>query len=130
MAAVVKKISNAVKQNASRLSDLLGQYLPLNPGKINAALPRAQIAPQAEGDTQSVLRDYVQPGDSMTIAPKSNTRTPSHIVIGSSLDNQPISFSVGFAALSDGTYYPSATEMKWEARKLEIRITNFDYHKQ
>lgn len=51
------------------------------------------------------------------------------MAINSSLDDDPAAFIVDFARLSDDTNYPSMTNIKSEAKGLEIRVTTSDYHK-
>ncbi len=129
MRRVSQHIANNIKDDAQRLADLRSQYLPPSPTKIKAALPRAEIGAGSGGETKITFTDYVQPGDTMILSVNPNMKVPAQIEIHSSLDGQPVSFSVDFASLSDGLFYPAAASMKWEARHLELNISNFEYRK-
>jgi len=129
MTAIRKKIANTVKQNSERLSDLMKEYVPLDTRKINSVQPGGETYPPSSNLSQMVLRDYARPGDSMTISMDPHSGLPSQIRIASNLDNEPVAFNINFASLADGTSYPSAVDMRWDAKKLELRITNFDYHR-
>jgi len=129
MTAVMKKIANIVRQNSERLSDLMKEYLPVDMRKIESARPGGEADRPSSKDAQIVLRDYARPGDSMTISMDPHSKLPAQIRIASNLDGNPVAFNIDFASLADGTSYPSMVDMKWDAKKLELRVTNFDYHK-
>jgi hypothetical protein len=129
MAQVKKKISNDIKHNVERMVELRSQYIPPNPDKIRNATPIAQIAPAGGRDTQIKFVDYAQPGDSMTLWINPDSKVVDRIVIDSSLDGKPVSFTNDFATLPSGVSYPSTATMKWEAKELELHISNFDYHR-
>ncbi len=73
--------------------------------------------------------DYAKQDDSMTLTMNPAMNLMTAIRVSSSLENKPVSFSVDFQSLADGVSYPATTDLKWEAEKLEIRVTNLDYHK-
>ncbi len=118
-----------MKEYVERLVGLMHQYLPPNPDRIKAAMPRAQITPPAGGSAKITLSDYLKPGDKEIFAIGSESKRVDQIAISSSLDDDPVSFTVDFARLPDNTNYPSMTTIKSEAKGLEIRVTTSDYHK-
>lgn len=126
---LTKKIAGDVKENIGRLVGLAGQYLPANSDKIAAMFPRAQLTPALSGGAAISFADYAQSGDSMTLTTDSHSKLTTQILINSSLDKKPVSFSSDFSSLANGLSYPSTTDMKWVAEKIEIRVTNLDYHK-
>ena len=129
MAHITKKISDNIKQDISRMVELRSQYIPPVPDKIRTALPLAQVNAPSGGDTQIKFVDYVQHGDSMTLWVNPDSKIVDRIVIDSSLDGKPVSFTNDFATLPSGVSYPSTATMKWEAKELELHISNFDYHR-
>lgn len=128
-ARIVEKKRDEMKEYVERLVGLLHQYLPPNPDRIKAAMPRAEITPPAGGSAKIVLSDYLKPGDKETFAIGAESKRLDQIAISSSLDDDPVTFTVNFARLPDDTNYPSATTIKSEAKGLEIRVTTSDYHK-
>jgi hypothetical protein len=126
---ISKKIAGDVKANIERLADLATQYLPLNADKIAAAFPRAQVTPALSGGATISFADYAQPGDTMTLTVDSHSKMTTLILVNSALDKKPVVLNSDFSSLANGLSYPSTTDMKWEAEKIEIRITNLDYHK-
>jgi hypothetical protein len=126
---IVEKKKDEMKEYVERLVGLMGQYLPPNPDRIKAAMPSAQITPPAGGDAKILLSNYLKQGDSMTFSVNPTSKKLDKIAIGSSLDSDPVSFSVDFARLPDDTNYPSMTSIKSEVKGLEIRVSTSDYHK-
>jgi hypothetical protein len=128
-ARIVEKKRDEMKEYVERLVGLMHQYLPPNPDRIKAAMPRAEITPPAGGSAKIALSNYLKPGDKETFAIGSESKRLDQIAISSSLDDDPVSFTVDFARLPDDTNYPSMTTIKSEAKGLEIRVTTSDYHK-
>jgi len=128
-ARIVEKKRDEMKEYVERLVGLMHQYLPPNPDRIKAAMPRAQITPPAGGSAKIALSDYLKPGDTETFSINSESKRLDQIAISSRLDDDPVSFIVNFARLPDDTNYPSLTTIKSEAKGLEIRVTTSDYHK-
>jgi hypothetical protein len=127
---IVEKKRDEMKEYVERLVGLMHQYLPPNPDRIKAAVPRAQMTPPAGGgDAKIALSDYLKPGDTVTFSMNPQAKKLDQIAINSSLDSDPVFFIVDFARLADDTNYPSMTNIKSEAKGLEIRVTTFDYHK-
>jgi hypothetical protein len=128
-ARIVEKKRDEMKEYVERLVGLLHQYLPPNPDRIKAAMPRAEITPPEGGSAKIVLSDYLKPGDKETFAIGTESKRLEQIAISSSLDDDPVSFTVNFARLPDDTNYPSATTIQSQAKGLEIRVSTSDYHK-
>jgi hypothetical protein len=126
---VTKKIAGDVKHNVEQLSALLKEYIPLNMQKGNYGSTGTESQPASSNNAETVLRDYARLGDSMTISFDPDSRLPTQVRITSNLDEEPVTFDIEFASLADRTSYPSTVDMKWDAKKLELRITNSDYHK-
>ena len=127
---IVEKKRDEMKEYVERLVGLMHQYLPPNPDRIKAAIPRAQMTPPAGGgDAKIALSDYLKPGDTVTFSMNPQAKKLDQIAINSSLDSDPVSFIVDFARLADDTNYPSMTNIKSEAKGLEIRVSTSDYHK-
>lgn len=126
---IVEKKKDEMKEYVERLVGLMGQYLPPNGDRMKAAMPRAQITPPSGGEAKIVLPDYLKQGDSMTLSIEPATKALSKILINSSLDEDPVKFTVDFAKLPDGTNYPSMTSIQSPSKDLEIRVTTSDYHK-
>lgn len=128
-ARIVEQKRDEMKEYVERLVGLMHQYLPPNPDRIKAAMPRAEITAPAGGSAKIALSDYLKPGDKETFAIGSESKRLDQIAISSSLDEDPVSFTVDFARLPDNTNYPSMTTIKSDAKGLEIRVTTSDYHK-
>lgn len=126
---VVEKKKDEMKDYIERLVGLMGQYLPPNGDRIKAAMPRAQITPPSGGEAKIALPDYLKQGDTMTLSIEPATKALSKILINSSLDEDPVKFTIDFAKLPDGTNYPSMTSIQSPSKELEIRVTTSDYHK-
>jgi hypothetical protein len=127
-----KKIAekkDELKDYTERVIGLMGQYLPPNPDRMKAALPKAQITPNDNGKAKIALSDYLKPGDKMVMSIDPATKSLTEIMIDSSLDTDPVSFQVNFNKLPDGTNYPSLTTINAPAKEMKLEVSGSDYQK-
>jgi hypothetical protein len=125
----IEEKKDEIKDYVERLTGLMGQYLPPNPDRVKAAMPRAEITPPAGGPLKVTLPDYLKQGDKMMLMVEPSTKALSEVLVNSSLDQDPVSFQVNFAQLPDGTNYPSLTTLNSPAKDLRIQVSTSDYHK-
>jgi hypothetical protein len=128
-AMITKKVAGDVKENIGKLVALVGEYLPLNLDKLSAAATRSRTTPALGGGSTIQISDYVQSGDSMALTMSAQSKLTNQVLIASSLEKKPVSIDVEYQSLPNGIVYPSSTVAKWEAKNLEIRISNIEYHK-
>jgi hypothetical protein len=93
-----------------------------------AAAAKAEVT-TGGGSTQVRIRmrDYVNPGDSMTMIFDPATKRPVKTEINTFLDDSPASIMIAFDQLRDGPNYPSKIVMSSITKKLEIRVFTYEY---
>ena len=125
--AIAKK-REEMKDYVMRLSALVEQYFPVDPSKIQALLPNAEIAPA--GNLMSIkLRNYLKKGDSISLLLDPATRKLSRVELSTVLDKDSVSMSTDMTAAPNGPNYPSLTTIKSPSKNLEIRISAYEIQK-
>lgn len=127
----VDQIVEQMKDYMDRVQNLMGQYIPPDPVKMQKAYAagNAKINTSTPGMLQMTFRNYVQNGDTLTFTFNENTKKMSNLNIASFLDDpsDSVKVSVQFASLPDGTNYPSQTTINAAAKNLTVTTTNSNY---
>jgi len=132
--------SRAVQTNAAeirdyvaRLETLIGDYLPLNPEKMQAVNAANAILAPGTGDLSAItISSYLKPGDKLTFLLDSAGGKIRSITIHTYLDDpttNPITLTATFASLPDGASYVANTDLEASDRKLEIKTVSSNYEK-
>jgi hypothetical protein len=112
----------------NKLVGFIESYLPPKPDKLKAALATAQIG--AVGNAMGLtMKNYQQPGDSLTIGFDSATRKMLRLQLDSRLENDPVTVTVDMGNVPSGPSYPAQTKIKVPAKDLEVDITEYEFMK-
>jgi len=129
---VVEKKVGELKDYGAQLKSLIGQYVPPDRDKIQAAFQagNASVTP-AGGVTSLVFNNYYQQGDKMIFAFDTAAKKISNINVNTYLDEPKdvVTLAVNFASLPDGTNYAANTDLKAEGKSMEIKTANSGYQK-
>jgi hypothetical protein len=130
---IVEKKVGELKDYGAQLKSLIGEYVPPDRDKIQAAFQagNASITP-AGGVTSLVFNNYYKQGDKMTFAFDTAAKKISNINVNSYLDDPKtdvVTLAVNFASLPDGTNYAATTDLKAEGKNMEIKTANSGYQK-
>jgi hypothetical protein len=116
---------------------LLHQYAPLDPAKLQAAKAAGNISvsvPGADGRVQLTVKNYHQPGDVVGADVDVAKNTLGAVSVTTSMEQgkekSPVAASVSYAALGDGTLYPAKQTLEISAQNLKVEIQNSGYRKQ
>jgi len=124
---IAEEKKDEMKDYVERLIGLMGQYFPPNPDKIKDAAKRAEFSQPAPGEAAVAFYDYLKTGDSMTMTLEAAEKRITEIAVKSSLDDDPVSILVSMSQLPNGPNYPSSTNLKSDAKQVELRISTYDY---
>jgi hypothetical protein len=132
-ARIVEKKVDELKDYGARLKSLIGEYVPPDRDKIQAAFQsgNASMTPSG-GLTYMVLNNYYKPGDKMTFAFDAAAKKTRSITVDSYLDDPKtdiVTLAVNFTSLPDGTNYAAYTDLKAEGKSMEIKTVNSGYQK-
>ena len=125
-----EEVSDAVKEAIG----LVKQYVPPDPARIQAAKDAGRVtvsAPDPTGQVQMVIKDYLKPGDSLTLAVNGASDRISGVTIATFTDKEKdaVGLKVTFGAFPDGTVYPAKIQLDVAAQNLAVAIENSGYKK-
>jgi hypothetical protein len=110
-----------MKDYIERLAALASRY-PESP-KLQAAISKAEVTTGGGSSQVRIrMRDYVKPGDSMTMIFDPATKRTVKTEINTFLDDGPVSIVIAFDQLRDGPNYPGEIVMSSITKQLEIRV--------
>jgi len=125
-----EEVSDAVKQAVA----LVKQYVPPDPAKIQAAKAAGRLSvspPDAAGKVQLVIKDYLKPGDSLTLMANAATDQITGMMVNTYTDTakDAVGLKVGFGSFADGTVFPAKINLDIASQQLGIAIENSGYKK-
>ena len=124
-----EEIGEATKEAVA----LVKQYVPPDPAKIQAAKAAGKVSvtpPDASGQVKVVIKDYLKPGDSLTIDVNAATDRMAGMTVATFTDKkEPVGLKVAWGALPEGWVYPAKIQLDVPAQKLGVAIENSGYKK-
>jgi hypothetical protein len=123
-------ISEAMKEAIG----LVKQYVPPDPARIQAAREAGRVTvtpPDPAGQVSLVIKDYLKPGDSLTLAANAATDRISGVTVATFTDKakDAVGLKVAFGAFQDGTVYPAKIQLDVAAQNMAVAIENSGYKK-
>lgn len=130
---IVEKKVGEMKDYMQQVAALVHEYVPPNPGKIQAAAAAGNIelAP-AQPVTTITIKNYLKQGDSVVLGFDTAAKKLSTYNVTSYLDNpkdDPVKLAVNFAQLPDGTNYAEQSVLDATAKQIQVKVTNSNYQK-
>jgi hypothetical protein len=130
---IIEKKKAEMKDEAERAAMLVHRYVPPSPEAIQAVVAQngASLTTAGPGVVALVFKNYVKPGDSMTLSFESQIKKLQRVNVSTYLDDptQPVTLDVEMQSLPDGTNYPAVEVLGLPASHLEIRIQNTNYQR-
>jgi hypothetical protein len=111
-----------------RLTALASRYPGPDQARLQEAISKGEVTTGGGSSQVRVrMRDYVKPGDSMTMIFDPATKRPVKTEINTFLDDGPVSIVIAFDQLRDGPNYPGRIVMSSITKQLEIRVFTYEY---
>ena len=113
---------------------LVHQYIPPDPARIQAAKDAGRLTltpPDPKGNVVVVIKDYLKPGDSLTI----NLNAAASLLTGLAEAwmftdaKEAVGLKVTMSALPDGTVYAAQSNLDVTAQNLVVAIANSGHRK-
>jgi hypothetical protein len=127
---VIAKKKEEMKDYMGDVKDLLSQYVPPDPQRMQQAYQAGKVSfNPAGGVVNLIFKDYAQPGDEMTL----RFDTAAHKIISLSVNTylgeakDAVTLQVQMASLPDGTSYAQQTVLNATAKQLVVTTTNSNY---
>ena len=130
---VIEKKTEEYEEYGQSISALAKQYTTPNPEALMAAKQAGNISLQPGAGTVSlVIKNYVKPGDSVTMTINETTHSPASVQVNSYLDDpkDAVTINAQFAQLPDGTNHVATTNINGVSKQLGIMEQNSNYQKQ
>jgi hypothetical protein len=132
--AVVEHKVDELKDYMEKTVALVHQYVPPDPQRIQAAQSAGNVAVQPSGGTITTLtvKDYVKPGDALTIGFDTAAKKLAQYMVASYVEkpkDDDLTLDVMFASLPDGTSYPQQVTLDVKAKHVLVKVANSGYKK-
>lgn len=114
--------------------NLVHLYVPPDQARMQRAKDAGKVSAQLTEPgkrARLVFSDYMQAGDSLEVDVNLANNHPLAANVNSYLESQdnPVTLSVQFASLNDGSSYPSEAVLDVPAKDLKVTIENSGYRK-
>ncbi len=131
---IVENKVEDLKEYMGDVADLVKQYVPPDPAKIQAAVQGGKAAlnkESAPGIAELAFTDFVLPGDKLALSFNSAAKQLAGVNVNSYLgkEKDAVTLAVRYAALPDGVNYPAETVLVAAAKQIQVKITNSGYKK-
>jgi hypothetical protein len=130
---IVAKKKEEYKDYAEQMKALAQQYVPPDGGLIQQAYAQGNVtlgpSAGAPNAVQLVIRNYLKPGDSMTLVFDKAQKALLSIRIASYMDDpkDAMNLTVQFARLPDGTNHVDNLVIDGVSKQLNVAIQNSNY---
>jgi len=131
---IVEKKVGEMKDYMQQVAELVHEYVPPDPQKIQAAQAAGNVAinPGGQGLVTVNIKNYLKDGDSLALGFDSAAKKIRTYDVSSYLKSpkdDPVKLAVNFASLSDGTNYAQQSVLDAPGKKIQVKVTNSDYKK-
>lgn len=132
-----KMVANKVeemKDYLDRVGSLVRRYVPPDPQTMKTAFDAGKAMMGVGGDGSSSrleFRDYVKPGDKVTIVLNGKTKQLRSFAVDTYLDSPEdvVKLSAAFSVLEGGVSYLEQTQLQAISKEIAIKTTNFGHHR-
>ena len=129
---IIEQKTEEYQEYGQSIGALAKQYTTPNPDALMQAKQAGNISLQPGAGTVSlVIKNYVKPGDSMTMTISEQTHSPVSVQVNSYLSDpkDAVTISAQFAQLADGTNHVATTTINGVSKQLTVNEQNSNYQK-
>jgi hypothetical protein len=127
-ARIVENKKDEMQEYMTQAAALIQSYVPPAPAQIQAVKEGGRLAtiPQPGGKVRIEMKQYLKPGDSLTIDLDPAANRLLGLGVNSYLDKQdePVTLAVQMNTLPDGALYAAQTTLDATAKNIQVVITN------
>jgi hypothetical protein len=125
---IVENKKDEMQEYMQRAAALIHSYVPPAPPQIQAVKDGGRLAasPQPGGKLRIEMKQYLKPGDSLTIELDTAANRLLGLGVNSYLDkpDEPVTLAVQMNTLPDGALYSAQTTLDATAKHIQVVITN------
>jgi len=129
---VVAKKTEEFEVYGQQIAALGKQYAQIDPQALDQAYQRGDISIQpngAAGTVSLIVKNYLKPGDSMTLVFNQQEKALQAVQVASYLTapSDAVTIAIQFAKLPDGTNHVSTNQVNGVSKQLGVMIQNSSY---
>jgi hypothetical protein len=129
---IVAKKKAEYKDYGEQIADLARQYTTPDPGRLQQAYQQGNISLQLGGGesvTTLNIKNYIKPGDSVTLVFNKVQKSILSIRVASYLDDpkDAVTIAAQFAKLPNGINHVSGTQINGASKQLSVVTQNSNY---
>jgi len=128
---VIEKKKEEFQEYGQQIGALAKQYTQPDPDRLAQAKQQGNISlqPVGNGVVNLIIKNYVKPNDSVTLAIDGQTKQLASVHVDSYLDDpkDAVTISAQFAQLPDGTNHVASTQINGVSKQLVVTDQNSNY---
>jgi hypothetical protein len=129
---IVAKKKAEYKDYGEQIADLARQYTTPDPGRLQQAYQQGNISLQLGGGESMMtlnIKNYIKPGDSVTLVFNKAQKTIQSIRVASYLDDpkDAVTIAAQFAKLPNGINHVTGTQINGASKQLTVVTQNSNY---
>jgi hypothetical protein len=129
---IVAKKKDEYQEYGQQVAALAKQYTQPDPQLLQQAYQQGNASLQlggAPGTVTLLIKNYLKPGDSMTMVFSEGTKTIQSLQIASYLNdpNDAVTVAVQFATLPAGVNHVATAQINGVSKQMTVAIQNFNY---
>ena len=129
---IVAKKKAEYQDYGERIADLARQYTQPDPDRLQQAYQQGNIAMQlggGEGTVTLTIKNYIKPGDEVTLVFNKQNKAIQRVRVASYLDDpkDAVTIAAQFAKLPDGTNHVTGTQINGVSKQLTVVTQNSNY---
>ena len=131
---IMERKKEDMQDYMEQVKGVIGMYVPPQAAMMEKAFQagNASLAPMpGAGEAALNFKNYARPGDSMSMDFAMATKKLAGLNVNTYVGDpgSPVSMTVQFATLPDGTNYPARTVVNAPAKNIQVTTTNTNYQK-
>ncbi|MBV8477907.1 MAG: hypothetical protein JO138_18195 [Acidobacteriaceae bacterium] len=130
---IIEKKKEEFQEYGQQIGALAKQYTTPDPDRLMQAKQQGNISLQLGNGTPSlVIKNYVKPGDQVTLTIDGQTKALSDVHVQSYLNDpsDAVTISAQYAKLPDGTNHVASTLVNGVSKQLTVNDQNSNYQKK
>jgi len=112
------------------LAETVKRYMSPTPGNMMDFFAKAVTTNAADGTSQVAAGSFLQPGDNATFWISKTTQAAVRYSFNTTLSGEAVQGTVEYAQIPGGPQIAARTTVIVPARKVSLKVENFDYIKQ
>jgi len=129
---IVEKKTEEYEEYGQEIGALAKQYTTPNPEALMQAKQQGNLSiVPAAGTVSLVIKNYVKPGDSVTMTINDQTHSPASVQVNSYLNDpkDAVMINAQFEKLPDGTNHVATTTIDGVSKQLTVNEQNSNYRR-